>query len=620
MRYELEITLPGLACIHYHLRGEGPWRIGAEVSCDIPVRARGVSRAHLELSLDGEKGVVFRDLGSTNGTFLDGKRVESGPLPAGTSVGLGEARLILKEAITEGMAFRPELGEVAISGTVDIQVLPGRDGLAGAGRRLPFLSMVTVMERVLELGVPGVPYQALCEVFAEAMACQAAKCYEISGRSLTVQAVCGAFPEERVTAGLAQAAALLPKPTSFEVLEGGPGVLRALSVPVEDGGRRLAFVGVLKEGFDPLRQGLDSFLMVPVALRFLLHWVESLQAQRQTLETLAEEVRRLRSGLPDGSGLEPILGRSPVIVEALDLADAAAQTEMGVLLLGPTGTGKELFARRIHWLSKRNGRPMVAVNCSSIPATLLESELFGAERGAYTGSEARRGGYFGEASGGTLFLDEIGDMPLALQPKLLRVLEEKRVYPLGSSKGRPVDVRVIAASNQDLRAMMEEGRFRRDLYYRLAQMIVELPPLTARREDIPLLAVAFLERANREVGKSVRGFEEEAIRRLMAHPWGGNVRELLNSVKRMVVMAHGESIDAGLIRRALDLQPGHEAEESWWSQDLRAANDAFEREYLARRLREKTGSMSALAKELGISRPALYIKLKKFGLLADPEV
>jgi len=615
MRYVLDITLPGLARIHYHLRGDGPWRIGSEVSCDIPVRARGVSRAHLELALEGDGKVRFRDLGSTNGTFLDGEKVPSGYWPAGASLGLGEARLVLQESVTEGMAFSQELGEVAISGVVDIRVLSGRDGLMGAGRRLPFLSMVSLMERVLDLKVPGVPYQALCEVFAETMGCTAAKCYQISGTSLTVQAVCGGFPEDRVSPALAQAAALLPKPTSFEVGSGGGEATRALCIPVEEGGRRLAFVGVLKERLDPLRQGLDAFLMVPVVLRFLLNWVENLQEQRQTVETLAEEVRRLRSGLPDGSGLEPILGRSPAILEALELADSAARTDMGVLLLGPTGTGKELFARRIHWLSKRNGRPLVAVNCSSIPASLLESELFGAERGAYTGSDARRGGYFEAASGGTLFLDEIGDMPIGLQPKLLRVLEDKRVYPLGSAKGKPVDVRVIAASNQDLKAMIEEGRFRRDLYYRLAQMIVELPPLAARREDVPLLAAAFLERANREVAKNVRGFEEEALGLLVAHAWDGNVRELLATVRRLAVMARGESIDAGLVRRALDVRPGDENGGAMWALNWRAANEAFERDYLTRRMRDKTGSMSALAKELGISRPALYLKLKKFGLL-----
>lgn len=615
MRYVLDITLPGLARIHYHLRGEGPWRIGSEVSCDIPVRARGVSRAHLVLILDGNGKVTFRDLGSTNGTFLDGEKVTSGLWPAGAGLGLGEARLVLKEAVTEGMPFGQELGEVAISGVVDIRVLPGRGGLTGAGRRLPFLSMVSLMERVLDLKMPGVPYQAFCEVFAETMGCTAAKCYQISGASITVQAVCGGFPEDRVSPALAQAAALLPKPTSFEVGIGGGKSTRALCIPVEEGGRRLAFVGVLKEGLDPLRQGIDAFLMVPVVLRFLLNWVESLQAQRQTVETLAEEVRRLRSGLPDGSGLEPILGRSPAILEALDLADAAAQTEMGVLLLGPTGTGKELFARRIHWLSKRNGRPIVSVNCANIPGSLLESELFGAERGAYTGSDKRRGGYFEEASSGTLFLDEIGDMPIGLQPKLLRVLEEKRVYPLGGVKGKPVDVRVIAASNQNLKALMDEGRFRQDLYYRLAQMIVELPPLTSRREDIPLLAAAFLERANREVGKSIKGFEEPALGLLAAHPWQGNVRELLATVRRLAVMARGESIDAALVRRALDIRAGDDNGGAMWELDWRAAGDAFEREYLGRRLRDKTGSMSALAKDLGISRPALYLKLKKFGLL-----
>jgi DNA-binding NtrC family response regulator len=542
--------------------------------------------------------------------------VESGRLLKGARLQLGEATLLLKEAATEGLAFDPRLGEVAISGTVDVKVLSSQDGLVGAGRRLPFLSMVSIMERALEVGVPGMPYQALCEVFTEALGCRAAKCYEIVGQGLAVQAVIGDFPEDRLPSPLAQAAALLRRPTSFEVLEGGPESLKALSVPVEEGGRRLAFVGVLRPDVDPLRQGIETFLMIPAVLKFLLRWVDSVQMQRKKVETLVEEVRKLRIGLPDGSGIEPILGRSPVILQALELADEVAPTDMSVLLLGPTGSGKELFARRIHWLSKRSAGPIIPINCSSIPEMLLESELFGAERGAYTGSEHYRGGFFQEASGGTLFLDEIGDMPLALQPKLLRVLEESKVYPLGSTKGRAVDVRVIAASNQDLRAMMDTGRFRRDLYFRLAQMVVELPPLGARREDIPLLAVAFLERANREFGKSVQGFEESALSLLTAHVWPGNVRELLHGVKRLVVMATGTTIGSELVQRALGLCNRSENAEAE-PDGLRSAKETFEREYLAQRLKEKSGSMSDLARDLGISRPALYVKLKKFGLLMD---
>jgi DNA-binding NtrC family response regulator len=619
LRYILDVLLPGLAHVRHYLRGSGPWRVGSDFACDIIVRARGVSRSHLELRLEPGGAIQFRDLASTNGTFLDGHRAEAGTFCVGGILTLGEAQLVLQETITEALPLEAGAAGVTVTGSLDLQIREERSALEGPARRLPFLSMVTVMERILEVKASGLPYQALCEVFAEAMGCAAAKCYEIGEKQITLQAIKGEFPDDVMSAQIVQAAAFIQRPTTFEILSPPGPPLRAVVVPVLSETRHLSFVGVFANGHDPMREGLEAALMTPVALRFLLQWIETGDQQKGAVARLQGEVQALRQGTHDGAGLEPILGRSPAILAALDAADRAADTKMSVLLLGETGTGKELFARRIHALSRRAAMPIVPVNCSIIPESLLESELFGAERGAYTGSDRQRRGFFEEADGGSLFLDEIGDMPLALQPKLLRVLEEGRIYPIGSPRGKAVDVRIIGASNQDLRSLIREGRFRRDLYYRLAQCIVELPPLSARNGDVAVLAVAFLQRANREMGKSIQGFEEEALSLLTRSPWPGNVRELLATVRRLVVMGSGPTISSGLVRRALNL--GAAAQDSnlegLWDRDWQAAKDEFEREYFLRRLRANQGPVSALAKDLKVSRPTIYIKLKKLGLSSE---
>jgi two-component system response regulator HydG len=270
-----------------------------------------------------------------------------------------------------------------------------------------------------------------------------------------------------------------------------------------------------------------------------------------------------------------------------------AGTDVTVLLRGESGTGKEVVARAIHWSSARRDRPLVTVNCAAIPETLLESELFGHVKGAFTGADRKRRGLFVEASGGTLFLDEISEMPLALQPKLLRALQEKAVRPVGGDEEVRVDFRVVSATNRDLPALVRDGRFREDLYYRLAVIPIRLPSLRERADDIPLLAVHFLERAASAQGKRLDGFSDDAMRWLVDHRWPGNVRELENVVERAATLARGSTVSLADLRTEYAATAADSA--------LRPTLAELEARYVDQVLAETKGDKAAAAKILGVS-------------------
>jgi DNA-binding NtrC family response regulator len=278
----------------------------------------------------------------------------------------------------------------------------------------------------------------------------------------------------------------------------------------------------------------------------------------------------------------------------LEQVAEVAASNATVLLLGESGTGKELVARAIHWHGPRAGGPFVAVNCAAIPDTLLESELFGHEKGSFTGATQRRRGLVAEADGGTLFLDEIAEMPLTLQPKVLRVLQDRMVRPVGGREETVVDVRVISATNRDLHDLVRAGRFREDLYYRLAVIPIRLPSLRERPEDISLLAAHFLERAAATLGKRIEGFDEEATAWLAQHRWPGNVRELENVVERAVTLARGPRI--ALADLKIEFASGVAP-----SAGPRPTLAELEREYIRRVLQETKGDKRAAARILGVS-------------------
>ncbi|MDT8441413.1 MAG: sigma-54 dependent transcriptional regulator [Desulfuromonadales bacterium] len=316
-----------------------------------------------------------------------------------------------------------------------------------------------------------------------------------------------------------------------------------------------------------------------------------------------------RSGRPQGAAA--LVGRGPAMTALLAELRQAASTAAPVLISGETGTGKELVARALHAESPRQSRPFLAVNCSAIPAGLLESELFGHAKGAFTGADRARKGLFGAADGGTLLLDEIADLPLALQPKLLRVLQEHEVRPVGESRPTPVDVRVLAASAVDLRAAVAAGRFREDLYYRLAVLQLQIPPLRERREDIPLLVEHYLPILAARCKRPVPRLSEAALARLATRNWPGNVRELVNALETTLVICREELIDAGDLVFAED-RPSAPTDPAELS--LKKAIAALERDHIARALEYTGGNRTQAAKILEISLRSLLYKIKDYGL------
>ena len=321
---------------------------------------------------------------------------------------------------------------------------------------------------------------------------------------------------------------------------------------------------------------------------------------------LRDDLRR--SGRPQG--IAAIVHRSAVMTELLETVRRAAASQVPVLVTGETGTGKELIARALHAESPRAPRPFLAINCGAIPAGLLESELFGHVRGAFTGADRARTGLFGAADGGTLLLDEIGDLPLALQPKLLRVLQEGEVRRIGDNQSRPVDVRVVAATAVDLPQAVAQGRFREDLFYRLAVVNIDVPPLRRRPEDIVPLVDSYLPRLSARHGRPAPEFAADALLRLEQHPWPGNVRELLNVLEKTLVLCREETITAADI--ILDEAPATAGAPSELS--LKKAVAALERDHICRALAATGGNRTQAARLLEISLRNLLYKIKEHGL------
>ena len=323
---------------------------------------------------------------------------------------------------------------------------------------------------------------------------------------------------------------------------------------------------------------------------------------------LEREYREMQQ-LLQGDAFEGMLGTSRPMQVVFDSIRKVATTNAPVLILGESGTGKEMAARAIHQKSSRKDGPFVAINCSAIPETLLESELFGHEKGAFTGAHAQRMGRIETAGGGTLFLDEIGEIPLPLQVKLLRFLQEQRIQRVGGRQDIQIETRVIAATNADLKKGMSAGTFREDLFYRLSVVQIVMPPLRERENDIHLLAQFFLQRFAAQVKKAGLTFDPGAVRALNDHSWPGNVRELENCVRRAVIMAEGKRLTAQDLELA--------AAPSGSTGTLKEAREAAEREMIERVLRKHSGKITVAAAELGISRPTLYELMEKLGIAKE---
>jgi two-component system, NtrC family, response regulator len=348
--------------------------------------------------------------------------------------------------------------------------------------------------------------------------------------------------------------------------------------------------------------GAYDFYQKPVDVDMLRHMIE----RAAKLADLEGENRRLLELAPR-SPIDGIVAASPQMARALRTIEKIAPTDVAVLLLGESGTGKEVLAQAIHRLSPRAKKPFVAINCAAIPETLLESELFGHEKGAFTGAVKQTIGKIESANGGTLFLDEIGDVPLAMQVKLLRFLQDQVVERIGGHRPIQVDVRIVCATNQNLDEFMASGKFREDLYYRLNEVRMVIPPLREREGDPILLATFFLKKFNNQFNRKLKGFGSDALAAIATHPWRGNVRELENRVKRGVVMADGNAISASDLELAAAELPNG-------SLDLREARARAERGVVQMALAQTNGNLSRASKLLGISRPTLYGLLEGLGL------
>jgi two-component system NtrC family response regulator len=370
--------------------------------------------------------------------------------------------------------------------------------------------------------------------------------------------------------------------------------------------------GTIARAVEAIRAGADDYLAKPFERQALL------LAVARTLENrrLARENRRLAEEIGERDRLVDLVGRSPAMQALYARVGKLAATQATVLLTGESGTGKELAARALHQLSARRARPFVAVNCAAIPDNLLESEFFGVERGAFTGADRTRAGRFERAHGGTLFLDEIGDLPLALQPKLLRALQEGRVTRVGGGRELDVDVRLIAATNRDLGAEVAAGRFRQDLFYRLAVVPLELPPLRARREDVPLLAEHFAARAARRHGVALPRLPPAVLRRLIEYSWPGNARELANVIERLVLLAeHGRVREEDLPAEVVGVAAGGRTGDGGFRLPPGGLRwDEHEREALRQALELAAGNRARAARLLDLPYKAFLYRLEKHGL------
>jgi two-component system response regulator AtoC len=373
--------------------------------------------------------------------------------------------------------------------------------------------------------------------------------------------------------------------------------------------------GSLDSAVSAMRVGAYDFITKPFdveALRLTLS--RAVQHRR-----LRDEVKRLRRVVSDTRGLDPMIGSSAPIMKVKDLIERVAEVEAALLIIGESGTGKELVARAVHQRGPSSTGPFVAVNCAAIPEALLESELFGHVKGAFTDARAVRQGLFLKASGGTLFLDEIGEMPLGMQPKLLRALQERTVRPIGGDKEIPYEARIITASNRDLETEVAERRFREDLFYRINVLRIDVPALRVRGNDVLLLAQKFLEQFSQHTTKKVVGLSPPVAEKLIAYSWPGNVRELQNCIERAIAFTKFDELTVDdLPEKIRNYRSGNVSISGLEPEEI-LTMDEVERRYILRVLKQLDGNKTVAADLLGIDRRTLYRKLERWGAAADGE-
>jgi DNA-binding NtrC family response regulator len=398
---------------------------------------------------------------------------------------------------------------------------------------------------------------------------------------------------------------MMPGLSGVELLQAAKRINPALEVIIMTG------YGTIHNAVQAMKLGASDYITKPFDKEEILAAVEKIL----TIKDLQEEVRSLRTQLRDRYGIEQLIGQSKPMREVFERIRAVAGVESPVLIIGETGTGKELVARAIHGLSPRAKRPFIPVNCTALPKELLESELFGHKKGAYTGAHMDSKGLFRTAEGGTILLDEVGDMPVEGQAKLLRTLQEKTIRPIGEMHEIPVDVRVITATNQPTAALLESGRLRPDLYYRLSVVTIEVPPLRERVSDIPLLAQHFIQQFNLKYQRGVEGIERAALDCLMAYAWPGNVRELEHTIEGLFALRDlKKAITNDDLPSTLKQAPRATVVEA--AGEVHSLAES-EKVAIIRALQATEGNKSRAAEMLGISRDRLYRKIELYGIEAS---
>ncbi len=642
-------------------------RVGRAIDNDIRLSGVLTSRHHCQIEIRGGEAVVV-DLGSANGTQVNGERAERRKLREGDVIGVGGARLhveVIARRTEEATSIGTEAQDVP-GGAGGLETLMGeeereRGNLRVFARIARALAQETDLSALLRLIVDSAIVLAGGERgFLLLDSRSEKKSGPNDPREWKVR-VARSFdqadipiPSSRLSMGIARQ--VVESKDALLSVDAGRDARLTDMASVED--LKLRSVMCLPISCDEEIQGLlyvdnrlqqGAFSEDDLELAQLLahhagiairnaHLVSELRERNERLMQSADQIRSLndqlgrkirdrdqelavvRAELERERGrydYSAIVGASDEMSRVFQELDRIIETELPVLIQGESGTGKELIARAIHFNGSRKERPFVVENCAALPDSLLESELFGHTRGAFTGAERAKKGLIEQADGGTLFLDEIGDMSTEMQKKLLRVLQEGEVRPLGSNQTVKVDIRLLAASHQDLEGLVREGGFREDLYYRVNVLTLRLPPLRERRDDIPLLAEALLVRAARETGRRSPHLPHEVLSALSAYDWPGNVRELENEMRRVLLLADQEvrleHLSPGILARSTSSER-RDPIATHMVGDLRSAVVRFERQAIQDALDRNAGNKSRAARELGISRFALQRKIDKYGL------
>lgn len=609
--YQLTAKTGGLKGSSWTI-GEQPLIIGRDITCDITVNDPLVSRRHCELRREGSE-VYLIDLGSSNATFVNATPVKEAELRLGDEIAVGNAIFFVTQLRP---AADPAAGGDAPAATHGLRIgepmylQEDGDSLFAHGKPRTAEDLATLFNIGRALSQSGTTEglitmltQRLEERF-DPESLWVALCRE-GGEDLLIYPPeeASAITADRPLHGIVWRAIrepngiLLPERWSHA---GQVGIRTTMVAPIalarEPVGALIVQADTPRRLYD--ENDLEFLLAIAHAAAPYLKAVER-------LEHLERENERLLAGAPHST---PIIGTGKAVSRMRSLARQCARADLNVLILGETGTGKELVARLIHDLSQRAGKPLTIVNCAAIPDELFESEVFGHERGAFTGAHAAKTGLFEECNGGTLFLDEVGDTSLHNQARLLRAIETGTFRRVGGKTDIHVKVRVISATNRNLASEVEAGHFRRDLYHRLNAFEIHIPPLRERQADIPELAEHFLRQAQPRAGGTLAdGFEPEALQALREYPWPGNVRELRNVIERAVVVARYR-----LIRREdLVLAPGAPRTNG---KEPFPTLEEIERRHIVRALEESEGNMKTAADLLGIGRSTLYRKVAEYGL------